>query len=223
MSVIATATNAITETVAVGVYPHGIAITPDGSTAHVANTGPNTGPGGSQVLSGVDVATYGVSGEVTVGEAPQVVTVSPDGSPVLVTCADAVYAVKTSNGSVRKAHERLRNPHGVAVTPDGGRDYVTDSERDRVIVLDTSSLRTLARISVGSTPWNTAFSSDGSHAYVTNANDDSVSVIDTRRGTSRRRSRLRAATDSSTTSRPPSCSAPKAPSGSHATSPARWS
>ncbi|MGA2926232.1 MAG: YncE family protein, partial [Solirubrobacteraceae bacterium] len=179
VSVITTATNTITGTVIVGVYPHGIAITPDGTTAYVANTGPNTGPGGSQTISVVDVASQTVTGTITVGEAPEVVTVSPDGSLVLVTCADGVYVIATSNATVRKVRERLRNPHGVTVTPDGTQAYVTDSERDQVIVLDTSSMGTIGRVSVGSTPWNTAFTADGSSAYVTNANDDTVSVIDT--------------------------------------------
>jgi len=183
VSVISTATNTITATVVVGIYPHGIVITPDGTTAYVANTGPNTGPGGSQTVSVVSVATQAVSGTVTVGEAPQAVTVSPDGSLVFVTCADGVYVITTSNGSVTKAHEALHNPHGVTVTPDGTQAYVTDSERDEVVVLDTASLRTVTRISVGKTPWNTAFTADGSKAYVTNANDDTASVIDTASGT----------------------------------------
>jgi phospholipase C len=179
VSVITTATNAITGTVVVGIYPHGIAITPDGTRAYVANTGPNTGPGGSDTVSLVEVASQTVTGTITVGEAPQVVTISPNGSLVFVTCADGVYVITTSNGSVRKAENELRNPHGVTVTPGGTQAYVTDTEHDQVLVLDTASLRTLGRIPVGATPWNTAFSADGSSAYVTNANDDTVSVIDT--------------------------------------------
>ncbi|HYB26290.1 MAG TPA: alkaline phosphatase family protein [Solirubrobacteraceae bacterium] len=75
-------------TVVVGIYPHGIAITPDGKTAYVANTGPNTGQGGSQTVSVVDAASQAETGTVTVGEAPQIVTLSPDGSSAFVTCAD---------------------------------------------------------------------------------------------------------------------------------------
>ena len=179
VSVISTATNEVTATVVVGIYPHGIAITPDGTTAYVANTGPNTGRGGSETVSVIDVASQSVKGTITVGEGPQVVTVSPDGSLVFVTCADGVYAIKTSNGSVSKARAELRHPHGVAVTPDSTQAYVTDSEHDEVVVLDTSSLRAVGRVAVGKTPWNTAFTADGSSAYVTNANDDTVSVIDT--------------------------------------------
>jgi phospholipase C len=180
VSVISTTTNKITGTVVVGVYPHGIAITPDGKTAYVANTGPNTGQGGSELVSVVDVASQKVTGTVNVGEAPLVVAISPDGSRAFVTCADGVYAITTSSGRVQKVREELRNPHGVSFTPDGKHAYVTDSERDAVLVLDSSSLRTVGRVGVGSTPWNTAFNADGSRAYVTNANDNTVSVIDTR-------------------------------------------
>jgi len=179
VSVISTATNAITGTVVVGIYPHGIAITPDGTKAYVANTGPNTGPGGSETVSVVDVKTQTVTAAITVGEAPQVITVSPDGSLVFVTCADGVYVITASNGGVRKVRERLRNPHGVTVTPDGTQAYVTDSERDQVVVVGTARLGTVGRIRVGATPWNTAFTVDGTSAYVANANANTVSVIDT--------------------------------------------
>jgi phospholipase C len=179
VSVISTSTNKITGTVVVGIYPHGIAITPDGKTAYVANTGPNTGPGGSQTVSLVDVASQAETSTIDVGEAPQVVTISPDGTLAFVTCADGVYVITTSSGSVSKVRESLHQPHGVAVTPDGTHAYVTDSERDEVVVLATSSLRTVGRIAVGRTPWNTAFSSDGSSAYVTNSNENTVSVINT--------------------------------------------
>jgi YVTN family beta-propeller protein len=66
-----------------------------------------------------------------------------------------------------------------SLTPDGKHAYVTDSEHDAVVVLDSSSRRTVDRIRVGATPWNTAFDADGSSAYVANANDNTVSVIDT--------------------------------------------
>ncbi|MGO9908263.1 MAG: YncE family protein [Solirubrobacteraceae bacterium] len=176
---ISTSTNKITGTVVVGIYPHGIAITPDGKTGYVANTGPNTGPGGSQTVSVVDVASQTETSTIDVGEAPQIVTISPDGTLAFVTCADGVYVITTSSGSVSKVRESLHQPHGVAVTPDGTHAYVTDSERDEVVVLATNNLRTVGRIAVGRTPWNTAFSSDGSSAYVTNSNENTVSVINT--------------------------------------------
>jgi phospholipase C len=181
VSVIDAATSAITSTIVVGVYPHGIAVTPDGSIAYVANTGPNTGRGGSETVSVIDVASGAVSQTLTVGNAPQVISISPDGLRAYVGCADGVHAIKVASGKVKRASVALTQPHGVAVTPDSSQVYVADSENDRVLVLDASSLREVAAISVGNTPWNTAFSADGKSAYVTNANDDTVSVIDTAR------------------------------------------
>jgi phospholipase C len=185
VSVFNASTRAVAETVVVGIYPHGIAITPagqgvtqGGTTAYVANTGPNTGKGGSQTVSVIDTAGYAVSDTITVGEAPQVVAISPDSSIVAVSCADGVYLITASSGTARKAALQLRNPHGVAFSPDGSQLLVADSERDRVVVINVSTLKAAATVSVGSSPWNIAYSADGSSVYVTNANDDTVSVLD---------------------------------------------
>jgi phospholipase C len=175
------APNKIASTIVVGIYPHGIAITPDGKTAYVANTGPNTGPGGSETVSVVDVASQKVTATVNVGEAPMTVTISPSGSLVFVTCADGVYVIKAAGGHVDRLDERLRNPHGVAIAPDGKHAYITDTDHDAVLVVSTSRLHTEDRVRVGRTPWHVAFGPGGSSAYVTNANDNTVSVIDTSR------------------------------------------
>jgi phospholipase C len=171
----------------------------------------------------IDVKTKAVSARLAVGEAPQVVAVAPDGSLVLVTCADGVYAIDTSTGRARRIRARLRHPHGVMITPDGTHAYVTDSERDRVLTVNISSLDTVARIPVGSTPWNTAFSADGANAYVTNANEDTVSVIHTASHRVTTTIHSAPATTSPTTFPRGSRSAPRATSGWPATRPARWS
>ena len=174
----------VTETIVVGIYPHGIAITPAGTgtttsktTAYVANTGPNTGHGGSQTVSVIDVGSYAATGTITVGEAPEVVAISPDGSLVAVSCADGVYVITASSGTATKANADFHNAHGVSFSPDGTQIWVADSEQNQIVVLEASSLNPITTISVGNTPWNTAFSADGTQAYVTNINDDTVSVV----------------------------------------------
>ena len=69
VTVFDTATNAPTATIVVGLYPHGVAVSPDGSRAYVANTGPDTGsdpvrgPGASNTVSVIDVAGGGRHGD----------------------------------------------------------------------------------------------------------------------------------------------------------------
>jgi phospholipase C len=165
--------------VVVGVYPHGVAIAPDGSTAYVANTGPNTGAGGAQTVSVIDVSSQSVSGQITVGEGPMTVAVSPDGSLVLVGCADGLYAINTAAGTARRVWDQGRNLQGIAFSPDGSVAYVAHPERNEVLVVELPSLRPAARIAVGQIPWDVAFTGDGGGAYVTNSGDGTVSVIDT--------------------------------------------
>ena len=72
---------------------------------------------------------------------------------MFVTCVDGVYVDRLCQRRVRKVHDQLRNPHGVAVTPDGSHAYVTDTDHDQVLVIDTASLRAVSRVGVGPTPW----------------------------------------------------------------------
>jgi phospholipase C len=179
-------TGAVTKTIVVGIYPHGIAITPvgkgataSGTTAYVAGTGPDTGPGGSQIVSVIDAGTYAVTANVEVGDAPRIVALSPDASLVAVTCADGVYVITTADNSVYRAEAELHNPNGVTFSPDGSQIWVADSERNQVVVVSTATLAAIGQIPVGQTPWSIAFSADGTTAYVTNTNEDTVSVVDT--------------------------------------------
>src|SRR5699024_3170623 len=55
---------------------------------------------------------------------------------------------------------------------------VVNCWQDTVSVLDTETDEIVARVPVGTTPWNIAVRPDGAEAYVTNANEDTVSVID---------------------------------------------
>ena len=95
VSVISTSTNKITGTVVVGIYPHGIAITPDGKTGLRGQHRAEHRPGRLETVSVIDVASQTVTGTIDVGEAPQMVDVSPDGSQAFVTCADGVYVITT--------------------------------------------------------------------------------------------------------------------------------
>ncbi|WP_191623585.1 beta-propeller fold lactonase family protein [Pseudomonas fluorescens] len=68
---------------------------------------------------------------------------------------------------------------GIAVSPDGTRAYVGNSNSHTVSVIDTATHRVLTNIPVGNTPVAIAVSPNGTRAYVCNEGSHTVSVIDT--------------------------------------------
>ncbi|WUF49811.1 phospholipase [Streptomyces sp. NBC_00483] len=183
VAVVDRSTNKITKKITVGVYPHGLAASPDGTRVYVADTGPDTGSGGSRDISVIDVATDTVTATYQAGEAPYTVAVSPDGSRLYVPCSNGLYVLDAADGHRLTVLRELSRARGATLSPDGRFCYVTLPMDNRVAVVDTATGRVTKRITTGLAPWNVAFTGDGSHAYVTNANDDTLSIIDTSRPT----------------------------------------
>lgn len=179
VSVVDRATSTVTKTIPVGVYPHGVAASPDGRHVYVADTGPDTGSGGSRDISVIDTGSDTVAGAYQAGESPHALAVSPDGARLYVTCHDGLYVLNTADGKRRTVLHELPRARGATLTPDGRYCYVAQPMDDRVTVVDTTRGKITKRIAVGRAPWNVAFTGDGAHAYVTNANDDTLSIIDT--------------------------------------------
>ncbi|MDV6278221.1 hypothetical protein R3Q06_32670 [Rhodococcus erythropolis] len=69
-------------------------------------------------------------------------------------------------------------PVAVAVTPDGGRAYVTNGSDKSVSVIDTATDTVVDTVPVGAFPAGVAITPDGARTYVTNGSDKSVSVIE---------------------------------------------
>jgi YVTN family beta-propeller protein len=70
VSVIAAASNTVTTTIPVGLAPHGVAVSPDGSKVYVANSDSDT-------VSVISAATDRVTATIPVGSGPLGVAVSP--------------------------------------------------------------------------------------------------------------------------------------------------
>jgi YVTN family beta-propeller protein len=71
-------------------------------------------------------------------------------------------------------------PWAFAITPDGTRAYVVNSDSSDVSVIDTATNQVVGSpITVGTTPFGIAITPSGSRAYVANSIGKSVSVIDT--------------------------------------------
>jgi len=70
VSVIDTATNTVVAAIPVGLFPEGVAITPDGTRVYVPNLGFDT-------VSVIDTATNTVVATITVGGGPLAVAITP--------------------------------------------------------------------------------------------------------------------------------------------------
>ncbi len=110
----------------VGSSPHGVAITPDGKTAVVANAG---NPGGVTFVNLKTFATQALSFAGQVSSQPAIVTITPDGTTALVAQLNNVILVDVSAKSVSGAFNAPcvgTTLYGVAVTPDGASAVVPD-------------------------------------------------------------------------------------------------
>lgn len=85
----------IPPTIGVGNYPAGVAISPDGATAYIANNL-------SKSVSVVSTATNTVTATITVGTYPIGIKVSPDGSTVYVSNrgSNTVSVISTATNAV---------------------------------------------------------------------------------------------------------------------------
>lgn len=174
VSVINTTTNTVTATIEAGANPYGVAVTPNGANAYVANFVSNT-------VAVVDTRAIpiSISDGLAVGDGPAGVAASSDGTRVYVTnqLDNTVSAINTADlGIVEIPVED--QPLGVAVSPDSGTAYVTNLGSDTVSVINTATDRVTATINVGDRPFGVAVNPAGTRVYVTNLSDDTVSVID---------------------------------------------
>ncbi|HSX26258.1 MAG TPA: hypothetical protein VLE89_04535 [Chlamydiales bacterium] len=137
----------MTATIAVGSQPEGIAITPNGSFAYVANTGTTT-------VSVIQTSTNIVTATITVGTSPIGVAITPDGASAYVTnSGSANVSVITTSSNIVTATIAVANvPWGVAITADGAFAYVSRESTSLVSVIQISTNTVTAAVTVGSNP-----------------------------------------------------------------------
>lgn len=158
--------------------PQGIAISPDGQLLYLSD---NRDGGAVTIL---DITTKSTVNSVAMGTGyiPFGVAPSPDGQHAYFVFAGptnqvAVYDVPTT--SVTSTFNAGSRPVGIAVTPDGGKVYVSNELDNSVTVFNTGTSGPTATTPVGTTPAGMAFSPDGSRVYVANRGDGTVTVLST--------------------------------------------
>jgi YVTN family beta-propeller protein len=177
--VIDTATNTVTDTVPVGSFPKGIAVSSDGKKVYVTNSWNDN-------VSVIDTAINTVTATIPVGRFPEGIAINPTGTKVYVTNSldDNVSIINTSTNDVIATVTVGINPVGVAVNPEGTKVYVTNVGNfsvpdNTVTVIDTATDNVTATVKVGQQPIGISVSPDGEKVYVANNGEDNVSVIDT--------------------------------------------
>lgn len=92
---------------------------------------------------------------------------------------DAVAVIDTVQNKVLTAISVPKGPHGLVMTPDGRKVYVSSDGAATVSVIDTASDRVAASIDVGANPHGLAISGDGSRVLVSGWGSNQAQVIDT--------------------------------------------
>jgi YVTN family beta-propeller protein len=92
---------------------------------------------------------------------------------------DAVAVIDTTQNRVVATIPVPKGPHGLVVTPDGRKAYVSSDGASTVSVIDTASDRVTGSIDVGPNPHGLAMSSDGKKVLVAGYGSSRALVIDT--------------------------------------------
>ncbi|MDX1748056.1 MAG: hypothetical protein R3324_19150, partial [Halobacteriales archaeon] len=172
---------AVVDSIAVGVSPHQVAFTPDGSTAFVA--------AGTRLIV-IDVASASVTDDLDLYESgefdPELMrlAVSPDGSAVFIPDwnNDLVRVLDVATRSVVAKIPVGKAPADIEFSPVGNTAFVPHYGRTEggaqfegppgITVVDGATRTATATLEAGSSPRWVSFNPTGTEAYV--ANEDSV-------------------------------------------------
>ncbi len=174
----------------VGGNPEGVAFSSTGSTAYVAQ---NANTAGTAEVVPIDVATDTPGTPIlNVGPHPFAIAVTPDGQTAYVTDSaghgadNQVYPINLSTatagagftvGSSGGGSSEDSLP-GIAITPDGGKAYVTDFTNGTVVPFALPAHTRGSPIALsGTSPYAIAITPDGDTAYVSDGSASGSTVI----------------------------------------------
>ena len=197
------APNPVVATVGVGLNPNGIAFTPDGHYAYVADNNGNNAVPGADTVSVIDTTTntlFTIVSDPTFAQ-PYTITMNAAGTKAYVTNSNSTFPgtvsiIDTSTNLVTGTIAGFDGPSGMVITPDGTRAYVNNyggpgglGSGNATTVRVVENLNTVPTLNptpivVGLAPSALAMTPDGAYVYVTNYVDGNpgtgtVSVIRT--------------------------------------------
>ncbi|HEU0006050.1 MAG TPA: glycosyltransferase family 39 protein [Terriglobia bacterium] len=157
----------------VGKEPFGLAFSPDGRRAFVANAQ-------SREVSVIDTTRHRLIQNIAIpSELPVWVAAAPDGTYIYVTNERShdVTVIASASNSVVGRIPVGKGPAGIAVSLDSRYAYVANEGSNDVSLVDLQRELVIETIRVGQVPQGIAMSPDGVWAYVANFGSNSVSVI----------------------------------------------
>ncbi len=148
---------------------------------------------GSDEIDRIDLKKMEYSAKIPVGGIPRPYAVSKDEKTMYVALTDlhgfaiADIAKRAVTGRVELpaapplhcALEPRTPTHGLELTPDGKKLWVTSLADSGVYVYDIAAKKISERITVGKCPNWIAFSPDGKYCAVSNSDSDDCSIVDT--------------------------------------------
>ena len=166
----------------VGLFPAGIALTPDGQRIIVADEQ-------ADAVTVVDLTT-GAAHTGAAGHHPYSVVAGDDGHSAYVTNLGSntvsVFDLTGPRPTVRKTITVGTHPNRAVPSPDHRGLYVADGDSDQVSVIDFASnsvkrtidLAPYPGAAVGSNPDSVSVSPDGRLLYVANSGNNDIAVVD---------------------------------------------
>lgn len=158
-------------TIPVGNMPYDITLSPDGKTAYVTNNQDNT-------VSIINTTEKKVIGTVKVGNGPYGILANPvDGDVYVIDSLDGTVSVIRGNSVVDTINAGNGTTKGIAVTPDGSRLFVANTNNNSISIINTTSYKVIDTVNTGKSPYGIAISPDGLYAYISNSGSQNISIL----------------------------------------------
>lgn len=109
-------------------------------------------------------------------------TVDSDGRRLFIARATRVMVVDEDSGKLLAEIPNTTGVHGVALTPEFGRGFISDGGEDMVTIFDLKSLKPLNKVKVGTRPDAIVYDPVTKRVFTFNANSKDTTAIDAGNG-----------------------------------------
>ncbi len=163
----------VLRTIPVPLNPHGIAFSPDGSTAYLVSSV-------GQALTVFDARTHNLIQTFPLSDTPLGIVLTPDGDHAAISHfgADHISRINLKSGRIDKTLKVGGRPTLFAAMPDGRRAFVSCESADRVYEIDLDRFEVVGSFSTGKRPFPAAVSVDSRWLFVPGYDSGDVTIID---------------------------------------------